>query len=338
MDSVNDCIDGAIEEMEELGYSRSDVKCIGITNQRETTLAWDRQTGEPFCNAIVWDDSRTASEVHAFQRKLDETGIELVGKDAELDFSSAKGFGEGVCVEREVRDDKGGTRKARFLMGTDGLKALSVPATPLELTPLNVDVADPFSLPIRTGLPLSTYFSAIKARWMIDTHPEIRQADADDRLCFGTVDSWLVYNLTGGPDQGGLHVIDVSNASRTLLCTLETVSWSPSLLQWFGFKESMLPEIRSSSEVYGTCFEGPLEGVPISGIAGDQQAALVGQKCLTLGMAKATFGTVRLSQRDDCARHAEADDSPLPSPLSALSRALLSSPARATRSSAADTA
>lgn len=128
---------------------------------------------------------------------------------------------------------------------------------------------------------------------MIDTHPEIREAEAADRLCFGTVDSWLVYNLTGGPDQGGLHVIDVSNASRTLLCTLETVSWSPSLLAWFGFKESMLPEIRSSSEVYGTCFEGPLEGVPISGIAGDQQAALVGQKCLTLGMAKATFGTVR---------------------------------------------
>lgn len=127
---------------------------------------------------------------------------------------------------------------------------------------------------------------------MIDTHAEIRQAEADDRLCFGTVDSWLVYNLTGGPDQGGLHVIDVSNASRTLLCTLETVSWSPSLLRWFGFKKSMLPEIRSSSEVYGNCFEGPLEGVPISGIAGDQQAALVGQKCLTLGMAKATFGTV----------------------------------------------
>lgn len=144
----------------------------------------------------------------------------------------------------------------------------------------------------RTGLPLSTYFSAIKARWMIDTHAEIAQANDEDRLCFGTVDSWLLYNLTGGPDNG-LHIIDVSNASRTLLCTLQTASWSPSLLAWFGFKESMLPEIRSSSEVYGHCFEGPLEGVPISGIAGDQQAALVGQKCLTLGMAKATFGTVR---------------------------------------------
>lgn len=104
---------------------------------------------------------------------------------------------------------------------------------------------------------------------------------------------WL-QNLTGGPDEGGVHYIDVSNASRTLLCTLATVSWSPSLLAWFNFKESMLPEIRSSSEVYGNCFEGPLEGVPISGAAGDQQAALVGQKCLTVGMAKATFGTVRL--------------------------------------------
>lgn len=91
-----------------------------------------------------------------------------------------------------------------------------------------------------------------------------------------------------------MHYIDVSNASRTLLCTLATVSWSPSLLAWFNFKESMLPEIRSSSEVYGNCFEGPLEGVPISGAAGDQQAALVGQKCLTVGMAKATFGTVSL--------------------------------------------
>lgn len=112
--------------MEELGYSRSDVKCVGITNQRETTLAWDRQTGEPFCNAIVWDDSRTASEVHRYQRLLDEHGIELRGSDAELDFSPAAGVGEGVCVEREVRDDKGGTRTAKFLMGTDGLKALCV--------------------------------------------------------------------------------------------------------------------------------------------------------------------------------------------------------------------
>lgn len=124
MEAVNDCIDGAIEEMEELGYSRSDVKCIGITNQRETTLCWDRETGEPFCNAIVWDDSRTASEVHAYQKKLDDVGIELKGKDAELDFSVEAGFGEGVCVEREVRDDKGGTRTAKFLVGTDGLKAL----------------------------------------------------------------------------------------------------------------------------------------------------------------------------------------------------------------------
>ncbi|CDZ97521.1 glycerol kinase [Phaffia rhodozyma] len=261
LESVYDCIEGAVEEMEDLGYDRESVKALGITNQRETTLLWNKETGSPMCNAIVWDDSRTASEIHRYQRLLDDVGIEIIGSDLELKL-------EGLI---EVDDDKGGGgsggegRKKKFLKGTQGIKEL-------------------------TGLPLSTYFSAVKLRWMIDAHPSIKKAHEEDKLCFGTVDSWLVYNLTGGIENG-LHIQDVSNACRTLLTTLQTISWSPSLLAFFGLKESMLPEIRSSSEVYGTIFEGPLEGVPIAGIVGDQQAALVGQKCLAVGEAKATYGT-----------------------------------------------
>lgn len=144
-----------------------------------------------------------------------------------------------------------------------------------------------------TGIPLSTYFSAIKLRWMLDHYKEVAEANASGDLAFGTVDSWLVYNLTGCLD-GGLHIIDVTNASRTLLMSLKTLKWHKPLLRFFGIEESVLPEIVPSAAVYGKIHESmetPLTGVPIAGIVGDQQAALVGNKCLQRGEAKNTYGT-----------------------------------------------
>ncbi|EKM50153.1 uncharacterized protein PHACADRAFT_264722 [Phanerochaete carnosa HHB-10118-sp] len=153
-----------------------------------------------------------------------------------------------------------------------------------------------------TGLPLSTYFSALKIRWMIDAWADpdeekvaskwanVKKAyDADD-LCFGTVESWIVYRLTGGA-QGGVHVSDVTNASRTLLLNLRSLKWDPVLLEFFDLKENILPRLVSSSEVYGKIKYGALKGVEIAGLAGDQQAALVGNKCLRQGEAKCTYGT-----------------------------------------------
>ncbi|KAF5355295.1 hypothetical protein D9758_006102 [Tetrapyrgos nigripes] len=140
-----------------------------------------------------------------------------------------------------------------------------------------------------TGLPLSTYFSAMKLRWMINHIPEVYKAHQLDDLCFGTLDSWLVYNLVGVKQ--GLHICEVSNASRTLLMNSATLNWEPCLLQFFGLRESVLPKIVSTSEVYGYIASGTLAGVPIGGLVGDQQAALIGNKCLKQGSAKCTFGT-----------------------------------------------
>ncbi|KAJ3553544.1 hypothetical protein NM688_g3551 [Phlebia brevispora] len=141
-----------------------------------------------------------------------------------------------------------------------------------------------------TGLPLSTYFSAIKLRWMIDHWEAVRKAHDEDDLLFGTVESWIVYRLTGGAE-GGIHISDVTNASRTLLMNLKTLQWDPVLLKFFGINASVLPKIVSSSEIYGKIAYGSLKGVPIAGLAGDQQAALVGNKCLAKGEAKCTYGT-----------------------------------------------
>ncbi len=202
------------------GASAADVAAVGITNQRETTVLWDRLTGEPVANAIVWQDVRTAALVE-----------ELAG-DA----------------------------------GPDRLRAI-------------------------TGLPLSTYFSGPKARWLLDARPELRaRAEAGDVL-FGTIDSWVIWQLTGGPD-GGVHVTDVTNASRTLLMDLRTLDWSDEALSLIGIPRATLPEIRSSSEVYGELRGGTaLDGVPIAGVLGDQQAALFGQACFSPGEAKNTYGT-----------------------------------------------
>ncbi|CAH2061830.1 unnamed protein product, partial [Iphiclides podalirius] len=215
------CAENAIGQLSELGYSKEDIVTLGITNQRETTIAWDKFTGEPLHPAIAWNDIRT---------------------NATVDWILAK-----------VPD-----RNKNYLKGI-------------------------------SGLPISPYFSALKMRWLKDNVKAVRRASRDKRLLFGTVDSWIMWNLTGGP-KGGLHVTDVTNASRTLLMDLETLNWDPMLSRLFGIHRDTLPQIRSSSELYGCVKDGSvLEGISISGILGNQQAALVGQNCLSAGQAKNTY-------------------------------------------------
>ncbi|GAA3434417.1 glycerol kinase GlpK [Kutzneria kofuensis] len=198
----------------------TDIAAVGITNQRETAVVWDRTTGKPVYNAIVWQDTRTQGIVD-----------ELAGD-----------------------------------VGADRYKA-------------------------KTGLPLATYFSGPKIRWILDNVEGARaKAEAGD-LLFGNMDTWVLWNMTGGVD-GGVHVTDPTNASRTLLMDLETLAWDEGIAADMGIPLSMLPEIRSSSEEYGKVRErGALAGVPIAGILGDQQAATFGQACLSPGEAKNTYGT-----------------------------------------------
>ena len=215
------------EALEKAGLKAKDIAAIGITNQRETTVVWDRATGEPVHNAIVWQDTRT----------------------------------DAICAELADADPAG---QDRFRD--------------------------------RTGLPLATYFSGPKVRWILDNVVSARARAENGELAFGTVDSWLVWNMTGGP-AGGLHVTDPTNASRTLLMDLDSLSWNAALCEEIGVPTMMLPEIRPSSAVYGPVRErGPLGphpfgGVPIAGILGDQQAATFGQACLAVGEAKNTYGT-----------------------------------------------
>jgi glycerol kinase len=197
-----------------------DLAAVGITNQRETAVVWDRKTGEPVCNAIVWQDTRTQSIV-------EELGA------------------------------LGG--------GAERYKA-------------------------KVGLPLATYFSGPKIRWILDNVDGARQRADNGDLLFGNTDTWTLWNLTGGPN-GGLHATDVSNASRTMLMDLDTLSWDADIAGEMGIPLSMLPEIRSSSEQYATGSGGVLNGVPIAGILGDQQAATFGQVCYEVGTAKNTYGT-----------------------------------------------
>jgi glycerol kinase len=207
------------EAMRQSGLAPGDLAAIGITNQRETTVLWDRHTGRPVTNALVWQDTRVADAVSEFARAG----------------------------------------------GPDRFRA-------------------------KTGLPLATYFSALKIRWILDSDPDVRErAEAGDVL-FGNIDAYLVWHLTGGA-RGGLHITDCTNASRTQLMDLATLDWDPELLIAFGIPRAMLPEIRSSSEVYGSATLEAIGGVPIAGILGDQQAALVGQACFNPGEAKNTYGT-----------------------------------------------
>jgi len=201
--------------------SHRDIAAVGITNQRETAVVWDRTTGKPVYNAIVWQDTRT-------QKIADELGALGGGADRYKD---------------------------------------------------------------KVGLPLATYFSGPKIRWILDNVDGAREAAERGDLAFGNTDSWVLWNMTGGVD-GGVHVTDVTNASRTMLMNLDTLTWNEEIAAEMGIPVSMLPEIRSSSEVYGTGREGGMvPGVPIAGILGDQQAATFGQACFEVGHAKNTYGT-----------------------------------------------
>lgn len=200
--------------------THGDIAAVGLTNQRETTIVWNRHTGLPVCRAIVWQDTRTQRIVEDLSREH----------------------------------------------GVDRYKSTA-------------------------GLPLATYFAGPKVKWILDNVAGARQAAGDGDLLFGTVDTWILWNLTGGVD-GGIHVTDVTNASRTMLMDLDTLAWDEQIVADMGIPMSMLPLIRSSSEVYGVGREhGMLPGVPIAGVLGDQQAAMFGQACFSEGMAKNTYGT-----------------------------------------------
>ena len=208
-------IKGALDKA---GIAASDLAAVGITNQRETAVVWDKKTGKAVYNAIVWQDTRTDVYVNEF------------GKDG----------------------------------GQDRFRA-------------------------KVGLPLATYFSGPKVKWVLDNVDGARaRAEAGD-LLFGNIDTWCIWNLTGGTN-GGVHVTDVTNASRTMLMNLETLDWDDEILGIMGIPKSMLPAIKASSEVYGTGV-GELAGIPIAGDLGDQQAALFGQTCFSAGEAKNTYGT-----------------------------------------------
>ena len=205
--------------LKQRGLQAADLAALGITNQRETTVVWERRSGLPVSNAIVWQDTRVADDVEHF---------------------SSHG-------------------------GQDRFRAT-------------------------TGLPLSTYFSGLKLRWILRNVPGAKEKAASGELLFGNIDTFLAWNLTGGP-RGGAHVTDVTNASRTQFMDLKTLDWDDELLAAFEIPRAMLPEIRSSSEEYGVVRSPVIAGVPLAGILGDQQAALVGQACFHPGEAKNTYGT-----------------------------------------------
>ncbi|KAK6908173.1 glycerol kinase [Kwoniella mangroviensis CBS 8507] len=328
VDAMTECINKAVEKLEWMGWSRKSIKGIGITNQRETTVCWSRTTGKPLCNAIVWDDSRTLGVVREYEKKLEEEGLDIDDEEEDLkgvpeDVEIGTGgedaaFGEkgDVVVENEdeqVKSDgdglaeKVGAKLENLGLAHKGKEAKQGQANGNADVHVHKKRKGKEGIVDVTGIPLSTYFSAIKLRWMLDHQKQVNEAHENDDLMFGTVDTWLVYALTGR-EQGGLHIMDVTNASRTLLISLKTLQWHPPLLRFFGIRPSVLPKIVSSSEIYGTISESigtPLTSVPIAGIVGDQQAALVGNKCLRKGEAKCTYGTgafVLFNTGEECVR------------------------------------
>ena len=196
----------------------SDIAAVGVTNQRETTVVWDKTTGRPVYNAIVWQDTRT----------------------------------DQICNELSADG------------GQDRFRA-------------------------KTGLPIATYFSGPKIKWILENVDGTRDKAKSGDLAFGNIDTWVIWNLTGGAE-GGVHVTDVTNASRTMMMSLETLDWDDEMLAILGVPREMLPEIRASSEVYGDA-KGDLDGISVAGDLGDQQAALFGQTCFSVGEAKNTYGT-----------------------------------------------
>ncbi len=213
---TQEVIAGALKKT---GLTAADLAAVGITNQRETAVVWEKATGKPVYNAIVWQDTRT----------------------------------DTICNELAKTG------------GQDRFRA-------------------------KVGLPLATYFSGPKIKWVLDNVEGVRARAEAGEVLFGNIDTWVIWNLTGGPN-GGVHVTDVSNASRTMLMNLETLDWDTEILQTMGVPRAMLPAIRPSSEVYGKAANSQLAGVPVAGDLGDQQAALFGQTCFSVGEAKNTYGT-----------------------------------------------
>jgi glycerol kinase len=215
IERTHEVIAGALKKT---GISGSDLAAVGVTNQRETTVVWERSSGKPIHNALVWQDTRT----------------------------------DQIC--NELSGDG----------GQDRFRAT-------------------------TGLPIATYFSGPKIRWILDNVEGARARAEAGELLFGNIDTWEIWNLTGGPS-GGSHVTDVTNASRTMLMDLQTLDWDDAILETIGVPRAVLPEIRSSSQSYGEG-TGELTGIPVAGDLGDQQAALFGQTCFAVGEAKNTYGT-----------------------------------------------
>lgn len=215
MRSVENTIKGALKNA---GIEAKDLAAVGVTNQRETSVLWDKYTGKPFYNAIVWQDTRT----------------------------------DKIVAELEKDGGQGRWRQ-------------------------------------QTGLPVSTYFSATKIRWMLDNVPGLQEKAEKGDVLFGTIDTWVIWNITGGPN-GGLHITDVSNGSRTMLMNIHTCDWDDGILKVLNIPKAIMPKVVPSSKVYGTC-KGLLEGVPVAGDLGDQQAAVFGQTCYEDGEGKCTYGT-----------------------------------------------
>lgn len=216
---IANTLEVAQEALQRAGVSAADLAAVGITNQRETTVIWEKKSGRAIANALVWQDTRVAEDVSHFAAN-------------------------------------GGQNRFREA----------------------------------TGLPLSTYFSSLKIRWLLNNVAGAKQKADAGELLVGTIDAFLVWHLTGGSN-GGVHVTDVTNASRTQLLNLKTLHWDPALLQAFEIPANILATVKSSSEVYGDATVPALKGVPIAGILGDQQAALAGQACYLPGEAKNTYGT-----------------------------------------------
>ncbi len=214
--ATKDVIAGALNKLK---IDVKEIAAVGVTNQRETAVVWEKATGKPVHNAIVWQDTRT----------------------------------DLIC--NELAKDGGQDRFRE-----------------------------------KVGLPLATYFSGMKAKWILENDPALKERAERGEILFGNIDTWVIWNMTGGP-HGGVHITDVTNASRTFMMNLETLDWDPEMLKVLGIPRAMLPDIKASSQVYGYFKGGPLDGIPIAGDLGDQQAALFGQTCFSPGEAKNTYGT-----------------------------------------------
>ena len=235
----------AVEAMNKCGATPSDIAAIGITNQRETTIVWDKNTGKPIYNAIVWQCRRTAGYCDELKSISADEIKELTTKSGHEDKVLSLGIDDNdTSLEDIIR--------------------------------------------CKTGLVVDAYFSATKVKWILDNVDGAREKAENGDLLFGTVETWLIWKLTGG----AVHVTDYSNASRTMMFNINTLEWDDDILKLLGIPKSMLPQVRCSSEIYGYTKETIIGGqIPIAGAAGDQQAALFGQNCFTEGSAKNTYGT-----------------------------------------------